>query len=192
MARISMSHVRLSTACVWRPASYPVPVRWLIIGAVALGSGCPGADRPPPVESPTRAAPTAVKPQKPRFDFPTGRFAIEHTRKVADHCGTMQWESTRIDIDGDKLTLYSSPDDRLYTVSLDGPALIARGLFNDQSGPRPDCGNDTYTEIWRLERDSADELSGFVTTYSHFNSSDCLHACKAVFSVKVARVKKEE
>lgn len=169
-------------------------VRWFVgisvaVAAAAAAVACGSAEPPVAVEAPPRGAVAKPKPavtrepQKPVFDFPSGTFAVKATKKVTDHCGTMQWVSTEIEINPEKWTLYATPDDRLYSVEIDRGVLVARGVFEE----RPQCGNETYTEIWRLERQSRDELTGYVTTYSFFNSVDCLHACKAVFSVRVAR-----
>jgi hypothetical protein len=160
-----------------------VAVRWLVGCALVGVLGCSAPDRAPSVAAPAPATTGAPRPAAAAVEVPHGIFEVTKDQKVTDNCGTMVWVSTQIDIDASAMTLYATPDKRLYDVAMDGAALVARGLFE----PRPQCGNETYTEIWRLEREGPDALSGFVTTYSHFNSADCLHACKAVFAVRVAR-----
>lgn len=149
--------------------------------ALALIFGCSGAAPVPDIGVP---APVAdVEPEPEPVLFPGGSFAIERAREVTDHCGNMVWGSKTIEIDPVTKTLYSSPDDRLYDTFIDRGALVARGMFE----PRAACPNHTYVELWRLEKRGDDRLSGYVTTYSHFNAADCLHACKAVFEVDAVR-----
>ena len=152
-------------------------------GVVALFAlvGCSGAERE--AREPEVTTESAVSEGTVAFPFPSGTFSVTSARRVTDHCGNMQWESDTIEIDPVARTLYSTPDNRLYAMFIDKGDLVARGSFE----PRDGCPTDTYVEIWRLEKESEDRLSGYVTTYSHFNSGDCLHACKAVFAVELDR-----
>lgn len=166
-------------------ARYPRAVRALI--AFALTLGCSGAAPPADVPAP-EPPPDAAPPEAEAFPFPSGSFSIKGAERVTDHCGNMRWESTAIEIDPVARTLYSTPDNRLYTIVDDGDALVARGSFDER---RDRCPTDTYVELWRLEKKSDDRLTGYVTTYSHFKADDCLHACKAVFAVDVVRAEPE-
>ena len=157
-----------------------------MVAAVAgVAASCSGTSKPVPVEPPDPI--TKVQPDDggtPVFDFPTGTFAVKKQSKVMDNCRTMGWETEHIEIDPVAGTLWATPDNRLFQIQLDAGDLVGKGTFTQ----REKCPNDQYVEIWRLVDKGSDVLSGYVTTYMRVEDTDCSRACKAVFSVEVARV----
>lgn len=143
---------------------------------------------------PEPPAPEVKKPAPPRqaAEFPSGVFAITAARVVSDHCeNRLRFSTKLLDIDLGGASVHSDPDNRLYEVVLDGATLVARGAFNRNSL----CRTFKHLEIWRLERESDDEISGYRTTYwrepSRTGRADCLEACKVVYAVEAVRTDPE-
>lgn len=156
---------------------------WLAV-VLAMCAGC-GA--------PERAKPEPDKPALPRpATFPSGVFAITAARVVSDHCDNRLRFSTKLlDIDLTGASVHSDPENRAYEAVLDGATLVARGAFTHNRL----CRTYKHLEIWRLERESDDEISGYRTTYwrdpARDGSADCLRACKVVYAVEAVRADPE-
>ena len=159
-------------------------VRWVFLAAAVTCATC-GAP-----ESSRKPAPG---PKVSPAAFPSGLFAITAARVVTDNCDNrLRFETTILDIDLGSATVMSGPDNHTYEAVLDRGELVARGAF-DKNGT---CQTYRQLEIWRLERDGNDELSGFRTTYWRdrrlSGNTDCLRACKVVYAIEAVRTDEAE
>lgn len=139
--------------------------------------------------APERSTPEPEKPAPaPARSFPTGLFAITSARTVSDHCDNrLRFVTKLLEIDLTNSSVLSDPDSRIYEAVLEGKTLVARGAFDQDNL----CKTFKHLEIWRLDAQGDDEISGYRTTFwrdpSRNRNADCLQACKVVYAVEAVR-----